>query len=585
MNRLGEVEQLQTDVLIIGGGVAGMMAAAGCVRNGVRPLLITKGTYPSGSSSMARGGHSIAIGHSDPRDNPDIFAEDTLRGGCYLNNPRLVGIMCRESIDRTVELDAWGLGLVKLPDGRFDQKMGAFPHRYARLVHCGKLMGKPLMAALSRKTSEWGIEPHDHVMLVDLLRAEGRIVGAWGFKYREGTPVVIHARATVLATGGAPQIHALNDSPPTITGDGYAMAWRAGAELIDMEFIDYQMITAAPPRLAGYPPHSSGFLNEGGYLLNRLGERFMARYDAERMERSTRALINRAVAMEIFEGRGTANDAVCIDIRHVFAEANAGASADVIKTFKNAGVDLREAFLEVTSCPHTYLGGVRIDEWGRTTLPGLYAGGEAAGGIHGANRLGGAALIDSYVFGFRAGSAAACESRAAGDARAPDSVWRPALGAIDEWLGQTAGGAAQGEWRSEVQKLVVSSVGQVRHGDRLREGLQQLEALESAFGDVKIEGETPRQRFDCARRCLETRNIIQVARMLGTAALLREESRGGHFRLDFPGTDDARFRRNIVVWNDAGKVAAGLRAVPGGEAGCEPPPGVASTAAMLLDNA
>jgi fumarate reductase (CoM/CoB) subunit A len=581
MNGLGEVQQLQTDVLIIGGGVAGMMAAAGCVRNGVRPLLLTKGTYASGSSSMARGGHSIAIGHSDPRDNPEIFAEDTIKGGCGLNSPRLVKIMCRESIDRTLELDAWGLGLAKLPDGRFDQKMGAFPHRYARLVHCGKLMGKPLMSALSKKTGEWGIEPLEHVMLVDLLRWEGRIVGAWGFKYREGVPVVIHARATVLATGGAPQIHKLNDSPPTITGDGYAMAWRAGAELIDMEFIDYQMITAAPPKLAGYPPHSSGFLNEGGYLLNGNGERFMTRYDPGRMERSTRAMLNRAVAMEIFEGRGTVNDAICIDIRHVFEEANAGASADVIKTFKNAGVDLSQAFLEVTSCPHTYLGGVRIDEWGRTSLPGLYAGGEAAGGVHGANRLGGAALIDSYVFGFRAGSAAACESRKADQARAADSAWPSSLDAMNEWLNRTGAGASQGEWRSEVQKLVVSSVGQVRRGDRLLDALRQLEALESAFADVKIEGESPRQRFDCVRRCLETRNIIQVARMLGSAALYREESRGGHFRLDFPDMNDARFLRNIVVSNDGGKVAAELRAVPDVNAGCEPPPGVASTAAMI----
>src|ERR1019366_7657963 len=164
------------------------------------------------------GGHPVAIGHSDPDDTPAIFAEDTLQGGCGLNNPRLVEIMCREAVDRTLELDAWGLGLIKLPDGRFDQKMGAFPHRYARLVHCGKLMGKPLMAALSKKTQEWGIDPLEHVMLIDLLHEGGRVTGAWGFRYRDGIPVVIHAGSTVLATGGAPQLHALNDSPPTITG-------------------------------------------------------------------------------------------------------------------------------------------------------------------------------------------------------------------------------------------------------------------------------------------------------------------------------------------------------------------------------
>lgn len=557
-----KVEHVNADVLIVGGGVAGMMAAVGAVRCGIKPVLVTKGTYASGSSSMARGGHSIAIGHSDPADNPQLFFEDTIKGSCGIANPRLVEAMCRESIDRTLELDAWGLGLVKLPDGRFEQKMGGAPHRYARLVHCGRLMGKPLMSAVSRKTQDLGVEPLEHVMLVDLLREGKYVVGAWGFRYRDGAPLVIHARATVLATGGAPQIHALNDSPPTITGDGYAMALRAGAELIDMEFIDYQLITAAPAKLAGYPPHSSGFLNSGGYLLNKNGERFMKRYDPERMERSTRAFTNRAVAMEIFEGRGTGNSAVYIDIRHVFDKANESASADVIRTFRNGGIDMRTSFLEVTSCPHTYLGGVRIDEWGRTTIKGLYAGGEAAGGVHGANRLGGAALIDSYVFGYRAGMAATCESRMLAAPEYGEGAWEERISASMRRMERTSGSVSVAEWRKAVQQLVVSCLGQVRRADRLTYGLRELDQLESKFDELSIEGDTERQRFDCFRQALETRNLIEVARMLGTAALLREESRGGHFRLDFPELDDRRFLGNFVARRDKGKLQCEFRAVP-----------------------
>lgn len=556
-----EVEMIEADVLIVGAGIAGMMAAVAVSKAGVMPTIATKGAYASGSSSMARGGHSIAIGHSDPADNPVLFAEDILEGSYGLSNPRLAEVLAQESIERTLELDEWGLGLVRLEDGRLDQKLGAHPHRHARLVHCGRLMGKPLMQAVSKKTRELGIEPITHVMFVDLLKDGDRVVGAWGFKYRDGTPVVVHARATVLSTGGAPQLHFINDSPPTITGDGYAMAYRAGAELIDMEFIDYQMVTAAPEKLVGYPPHSSGFLNEGGYLRNADGERFMERYDPENLERATRSVLNRAVAMEIYEGRATENDAILIDIRHCFDDCNHGASADLIKMFARSGVDLKNGFLEVASCPHTYLGGVRIDEWGRTTIPGLFAGGEAAGGIHGANRLGGAALSDSYVFGFRSGLAAAEE---AGKLEAPDPEsggWREAVKELRERASRETGVAPE-DWRREVQDLVVSTFGQVRVGDKLEAGFEELDRLEAAYQEMGARGDTVRERFDCLRLSMETLNLIQVARMLGRAAYSRNESRGGHFRLDCPDQNDAEFLSNIVLWRENGELRDELRPVP-----------------------
>jgi fumarate reductase (CoM/CoB) subunit A len=581
MESLKEVEKIEAEVLIIGAGVAGMMAAVGAMRGGIVPSVITKGTYASGSSSMARGGHSIAIGHSNPADNPDLFLEDTLQGGYGLNNPRLAKIMCQEATDRTLELDAWGLGLAKLDDGRFDQKQGAYPHRFARLVHCGRLMGKPLMAALSKKTKDGGVEPLQHVMLVDLLKDGNRVVGAWGFRYREGVPIVIHARSMVLTTGGAPQIHELNDSPPTITGDGYAMALRAGAELLDMEFIDYQMITAAPAKLAGYPPHASGFLNEGGYLLNKNGERFMERYDPEKMERSTRSLLNRAVAMELFEGRGTENNAVYIDIRHIFDDANHGASGDIIAMFRKSGVDMEKAFLEVTSGPHTYLGGVRIDEWGRTSVQGLYAGGEASGGIHGANRLGGAALIDSYVFGFRSGMTAACESHHADRPDPRSGHWQAALEELKARYAKAPGDLTPDEWRRQVQREIVTNIGHVRRADRLQEGLDKLDELERVFDTIGVTGDTARERCECLRKSYETYNVIQVARMLGTAALYREESRGGHFRVDFPEQDDKNYLGNMVLWAENGTIKHRLRPVPKITEIAPPPPGVGPTEAQV----
>jgi len=577
MKGLPEVRQLQTDVLIIGAGVAGMMAAIGANRSGVTPVIATKGTYASGSSSMARGGHAVALGHSDPADNPELFFEDIRTGSEGLGNPRLIDLVSTESIARSAELDAWGLGLVKLEDGRYDQKFAGYPHRYARMVHCGRLMGKPLMAALSARTQRGGGERLEHVILVDLLRDGPRVIGAWGFLSREGVPLVIHARSTVLATGGAAQLHALNDSPPVITGDGYAMAYRAGAELIDMEFIDYQIIAAAPPKMAGYPPYSTGLLGGGGYLRNAQGDRFMERYDPEKKERTTRAMINRALAIEVMEGRGTEIGSVYIDIRHVFDEINKGAAAEVIGTFAKNGVDLRTGFLEVTSAPHTYLGGVRIDEWGRTSIEGLYAGGEAAGGIHGANRLGGLAFIDSYVFGLRAGIAAAREA-ATREAPDPDrGGWKEGLEKLAERSARAGGSRDAEEWRCEVQRLVVSSLGQVRREDRLREGLAGLARLEQRFNEVRPGGDTVRARFDALTRLYETGNLIEVARMLGTAALQREETRGGHFRLDFPERNDDRFLGNYVVRREDGQCRADLRPVPPRDAVAPPPPGDSST--------
>ena len=577
---LESTQRITTDVLIIGGGAAGMIAAIGALRAGVKPLVVTKGTYASGSSSMARGGYSIAIAHVDAEDNPQYFFEDAIKASFDIANPRLSQLMCEESIPRTLELDAWGLGLAKQADGRFDQRESSRPHRYKRLVHCGKLMGKPLMLALAKKTRALGIEPLDHVMLVDLLREDGVVVGAWGFRYRDGVPVVIHARSTIIATGGAPQLHEVNDSPPTVSGDGYAMGLRAGAELVDMEFIDYQLLTAAPLKLRGYPCHSSGFLNHGGYLLNKDRERFMGRYDPANLERAPRALINRGVGIEIYEGRGTENNAIYIDVRHVFDEINVTAMADVIKSFVKAGVDPRSEFMEVASGPHTYLGGLRIDEWGRTSVPGLYAGGEAAGGVHGANRLGGAALSDTYVFGYRAGLAAAAEasSRAMPASNAGGAT--DAINALDARLARGGGQLSATEWRREVQQLVVSSVGQVRHGDRLQQGLAKLAELARRYDDASVEGETVRDRCGEMRLNMETRNLIQVAQMLGTAALNRRESRGGHYRLDFPALDE-RFVGNIVLTQDGERIRHEFRPVPP-PAVAPAPAGIPSPANAIL---
>ena len=384
-----------------------------------------------------------------------------------------------------------------------------------------------------------------------------------------------------MATGGAPQLHELNDSPPYISGDGYAMALRAGADLIDMEFIDYQIVTAAPEKLAGYPPYSTGLLGGGGHLLNREGERFMSKHDPENMEHSSRALTNRAMALEVFEGRATDKGNILIDVRHVYDEINDGPAAGVLATFAKAGLDLANDCLEVTSCPHTYLGGIRIDEWGRTNLDGLYVGGEAAGGIHGANRLGGLALIDSYVFGLRSGMAAALESKSEEVPDRESGNWRNGLDKLDERVARGGTSLSPKAWRKEVQNVIISNLGQVRHEDRLLEGLDKLDELERQFEDIEVSGKTDRQRFECLRLTLETHNLICVGRMLGTAALARTESRGGHFRLEYP-EEDENFLGNLIIRREGDTCAADFQPVPPRDRIATPPPGEALTDLDLM---
>ena len=545
-----EMQETSCDVLIIGGGVAGMLAAIEAKKEGVKVILITKATFPSGSSSMARGGFSSALGHQDNRDNPRVHWNDTIQGGYEINNPRLVEVMTEEVIERTFTIDSWGLGLVKKDNGNYDQRKSA-DDTYARFLHCSGMIGKPLMSTLSKKVKELGIRVESNVFIIDLiLEKDGSIAGAWGIKHKENIAVVISSKSTVLCSGGAPQLHEVNDSPPQVTGDGYAMAYRAGAELLDMEMIDYQLMTGWPKKMTGYNPYATGFIRIGSHLKNKDGFRFMQKWNPnaqnQNYEQTTRSLFNRGVGFEIFEGRGTEHGTVYMDASHCMNVDHGGEIEIIKRAFKNGGVDITKEPMEVCSGPHTFLGGIQIDEFGRTNVSRLYAGGEAGGGIHGSNRLSGAALADSFVFGSRSGKNAAKDSKKNSFPKIKKINVLEKLSSLFNRI-QDSGNMTTKEFRLSLQKNVFDNIGQIRSKKRLHVGLEKLHDLKKNSILISNDKEKPISKINEVKSIVETDNLIDVAKMLATSALIREESRGGHYRYDFPEIDNDNWKANIII--------------------------------------
>ena len=545
-----EMQETSCDVLIIGGGVAGMLAAIEAKKEGVKVILITKATFPSGSSSMARGGFSSALGHHDNRDNPRVHWDDTIQGGYEINNPRLVEVMTEEVIERTFTIDSWGLGLVKKDNGNYDQRKSA-DDTYARFLHCSGMIGKPLMSTLSKKVKELGVRVESNVFIIDLiLEKDGSIAGAWGIKHKEDIAVVISSKSTVLCSGGAPQLHEVNDSPPQVTGDGYAMAYRAGAELLDMEMIDYQLMTGWPKKMTGYNPYATGFIRIGSHLKNKDGFRFMQKWNPnaknQNYEQTTRSLFNRGVGFEIFEGRGTEHGTVYMDASHCMNVDHGGEIEIIKRAFKNGGVDITKEPMEVCSGPHTFLGGIQIDEFGRTNVSRLYAGGEAGGGIHGSNRLSGAALADSFVFGSRSGKNAAKDSKKNSFPKIKKINVLKKLSSLFNRI-QDSGNITAKDFRLSLQKNVFDNIGQIRSKERLNVGLEKLHDLKKNSILISSDKEKPISKINEIKSIVETDNLIDVAKMLATSALIREESRGGHYRYDFPEIDNDNWKANIII--------------------------------------
>jgi fumarate reductase (CoM/CoB) subunit A len=534
-----------TDVLIVGGGAAGTMAAFECAEAGVPVIQVTKGRATSGTTTVARGGFAAALGKDD---SPELHLQDILRYGGELIDPELARVWVHDIVDAVHDFESWGADFVRTADGALDLKM--FPsHSRPRAVHHYDTTGHMLTKVLSKKLrADARIDKHSITAIVDLIKHDGRVVGAWGVDYQNGALVIYRAQQTILCTGGGSGLFYVNDNPPQVTGDGYVLGFRAGVPLLGIEMIDFQAMCCSPHELFGFAPHPTGFINAGAVFRNQEGEEFLKRYFPDTAEGSTRSEVILAMAQEIRDGRATPTGGIFMDATKVPFDVIQRLIPHVYKTCLFRGIDITKVPLEVAPGSHTWLGGLKVDVDGKTPVDGLFAAGETAGGIHGGNRIGGSALSSSLVYGRRAGRRAA---RLVTEARVkvltlPDDAIPKAEQAWLARLLRRNEGPLQSEVRTSCLMLAHRNLGPIRDDETLREALTEYERIEREDVPAMRLDEnawtSDQTRVHELESALSVRNLALLGRLLATAALRRTESRGAHYRLDYPVTDDAHWR-------------------------------------------
>jgi len=579
---VGEFQNHEHDVLVIGAGGAGLRAAIEAAHAGASVGLICKSLLGKAHTVMAEGGVAAALANVDDRDSWRVHFADTMRGGQYLNNWRMAEIHAREAPERVHELEAWGAVFDRTDDGRILQRnFGG--HKYPRLAHVGDRTGLEMIRTLQDYAVHQPIDVHMECTVISILRDGNRVGGVLAYDRERGRFKLFSAKAVVLATGGIGRAYNVTSNSWEYTGDGQALAYQAGAALQDMEFVQFHPTGMVwPPSVRGILV-TEGVRGEGGILVNREGKRFMFddipenyrgqtadneeegwRYtqgdkSARRPpELLTRDHVARCIMREVREGRGSPHGGVYLDISWIKAKLP-GAEAHIRKKlpsmyhqFKQlADIDITSEPMEVGPTTHYVMGGIRVDgDTQMSTLPGLFAAGEVAAGLHGANRLGGNSLSDLLVFGKRAGQYAAEFAGRASSSRIneaeADSMTRKAL----EPFGRDASGGA-GEAESaykvqhDLQTMMQDLVGIVRREDEIRRALDGLKALRDRAARVSVTGN--REYNPGWHTALDLPNLLTVSEAIARSALERKESRGGHFRDDYPDKDPEYGRFNIVV--------------------------------------
>ena len=541
-------ETHEHDVLIIGAGGAGLRAGIEALAQGASVGVVCKSLLGKAHTVMAEGGIAAAMANVDRADDWRTHFRDTMRGGKFLNNWRMAQIHAQESPERVRELEHWGALFDRTADGNILQR--AFGgHSFKRLCHVGDRTGLEMIRTLQDRGVQLGFDVYMECAVTRLLKDGERIAGAFGYWRENGRFIVFKARSIVIATGGIGKAWSITSNSWEYTGDGMALAYEAGAELMDMEFVQFH------PTGMVWPPGVQGILvteavrGEGGILTNKHGERFMERYDPERMELSTRDVVARAIYTEAKEGRGTEHGGAYLDISHKPAEYVKKKLPSMYHQFRElADVDITKGPMEVGPTCHYMMGGIRVDaETARTKVPGLFAAGEAAAGLHGANRLGGNSLSDLLVFGRRAGLAAAEQATHANPPKIDSSqVEEAARELLDPF--ERHDGEGPYDVHRDLQETMQNYVGIFRRKEDLQRGLEALQTLKTRAATLRVNGSRLfNPGWHLAR---DLKSMLTVSEAVALSALERQESRGAHSRIDYPDYDDKWSKLNNIVSGD-----------------------------------
>lgn len=538
-----ETKTISTDVLIIGSGGAGSRAAIEVDEAGLKGLIVSKGlTFRSGCTGMAEGGYNAVFKAVDADDSIEAHIEDTLKGGSYLNDKKLVDILVHESPDRLIDLENYGAIFDRQESGKINQRpFGG--QQYRRTCFQGDRTGHELMSALKEEIIKRDIETIEEVMVTSLVLDENlrQVIGAVGLELAKSQIIYFKAKAVILASGGAGNLYPITSNTIQKNGDGFMLAWNAGANLIDMEQIQFHPTGMVTPDSKKGVLVTEAVRAEGGKLLNKDGERFMKKYAPEKMELATRDVVARSIYQEIIEGRGSEHGGVYLDITHLPDDLIDEKLETMVLQFKNVGIDIKNEKIEVAPTAHHFMGGVKIKPDCSTNVANLFAAGEVSGGVHGANRLGGNALADTQVFGKRAGESAAKAASETDFKENPEMVHEEKT-RIESLIKD--GSINPTEFKNDLKQLMWEKVGIVRDEKNLNEALRQLQEMKKDLNDLKVENKA--QYNTELVTALEVINMVEIAILVVKSAILRRESRGAHFRSDFPESNDA-WKRSIVL--------------------------------------